>query len=123
MPARGGRRWKWQGVMQLRMPKGQVVSPRRRGYAQNCATRQAFFLIFFQLFLGQTLTCEKTGNSWHRCLVAVASGRLIVGKIIWPILSRRSEHLIALDGNAAAPARTDLVLIGIRRNDSGTARR
>src|SRR5438045_9731387 len=46
----------------------------------------SFFLIFFQLFLGQTLPCEKTGNSWHRCLVAVASGRLIVGKIIWPIL-------------------------------------
>jgi hypothetical protein len=42
--------------MQLRMPRGQVVSPRRRGYAGNRAARQAFFSIFFEKFRGQ-----KTG--------------------------------------------------------------
>lgn len=61
MPARGQRRWKWQEVMQLRMPRGQVVSPRRRGYAGNCAARQAFFSYFFQRFLGQNLACRKAG--------------------------------------------------------------
>jgi hypothetical protein len=59
MPARGDRRWKRQRVMQLRMPKGQVVSPRRRGYAGNCGARQAFSSNFFERFLGQNLTCRK----------------------------------------------------------------
>ena len=42
--------------MQLRMPRGQVVSPRRRGYAENRAARQAFFLFFLDV-----LTTQKTG--------------------------------------------------------------
>ena len=42
--------------MQLRMPRGQVVSPRRRGYAGNRAARQAFFLVFLDV-----LTAQKTG--------------------------------------------------------------
>jgi hypothetical protein len=61
MPARGDRRWKWQGVMQLRMPRGQVVSPRRRGYAGSCAARQAFFSYFFEWFLAQKLSCRQVG--------------------------------------------------------------
>jgi hypothetical protein len=48
MPARGDSRWKWQEAMQLRMPRGQVVSPRRRGYAGNRAARQAFFSNFLR---------------------------------------------------------------------------
>ena len=47
--------------MQLRMPRGQVVSPRRRGYAGNRAARQAFFSNFFERLLGQNLTCRKAG--------------------------------------------------------------
>jgi hypothetical protein len=42
--------------MQLRMPRGQVVSPRRRGYAGNRAARQAFFLGFLNV-----TTVQKTG--------------------------------------------------------------
>ena len=42
--------------MQLRMPRGQVVSPRRRGYAGNRAARQAFFLVFLDVS-----TAQKTG--------------------------------------------------------------
>ena len=61
MPARGDRRWKWQGMMQLRMPRGQVVSPRRRGYAGICAARQAFFSYFFERFLGQNLSYRQAG--------------------------------------------------------------
>src|SRR5438876_6561730 len=60
MPARRESRWKWQEVMQLRMPRGQVVSPRRRGYAGNCDTRQAFFSNFFREILGQP-ACRKAG--------------------------------------------------------------
>jgi hypothetical protein len=50
------------------------------------------------------------------------AGDLIVGRIIRPKLRRRSEHLIALDGNAAMPARNELILVRIRRNDSGAPR-
>ena len=123
MPALGERRWKWQGVMQLRMPRGQVVSPRRRGYAGNCAARQAFFSYFFERFLGQNLSCrgqESLSLCVSLCLSpACHPGQLIVGKIIRPKLRRRSEHLIALDVNAAMPARSELILVRIRRNDSG----
>ena len=42
--------------MQLRMPRGQVVSPRRRGYAGNRAARQAFFWVFLDVS-----TAQKTG--------------------------------------------------------------
>ena len=52
--------------MQLRMPRGQVVSPRRRGYAGNRAARQAFFSSFFARFQRQNLTWE----SRSRCVSA-----------------------------------------------------
>ena len=48
MPAREALRRKWQKAMQLLMPRGQVVSPRTRGYAGNRPARQAFFFVFFR---------------------------------------------------------------------------
>jgi hypothetical protein len=49
--------------MQLRMPRGQVVSPRRRGYAGNRAARQAFFSSFFEKFSGpKTDLPESSGR-------------------------------------------------------------
>jgi hypothetical protein len=48
--------------MQLQMPRGQVVSPRRRGYAGNCIPRQAFFSYFFNRFLGQNLSSPKAAT-------------------------------------------------------------
>lgn len=47
---------------------------------------------------------------------------LIVGKIIRLELRRRSEHLIALDERTAVSARDRLILVRIRRNDSGAPR-
>ena len=53
--------------MQLRMPRGQVVSPRRRGYAGNCAARQAFFSNFFEKFSGpETGLPESSGRYLQR---------------------------------------------------------
>ncbi len=49
--------------MQLRMPREQVVSPRRRGYAGNRAARQAFFSNFFEKFSGpETGLPESSGR-------------------------------------------------------------
>src|SRR5206468_11437022 len=50
------------------------------------------------------------------------SEELIVGKIIRSKLRRRAEHLIALDWSTAVSARDELILVRIRRNDSGAPR-
>lgn len=108
--------------MQLRMPRGQVVSPRRRGYAGNCAARQAFFSNFFERFTGpKNQVCRKAAAvifSVSRALLR----KLIVGKIILPKLGRRSEYLIALDWNAAMSARNELIFVRVGRDNFRAAR-
>ncbi len=59
--------------MQLRMPRGQVVSPRRRGYAGNRAARQAFFLVFLDVLTAQKQVCRKTA------VISFASRRALLG--------------------------------------------
>jgi len=49
-------------------------------------------------------------------------GELIVGRIIRPKLRRRSEHLIALDGNASMSARNELIFVRVGGDDPGAAR-
>src|SRR4029453_4196786 len=117
MPAGGDSRWKWQEAMQLRMPRGQVVSPRRRGYAGNRAARQAFFSNFLR---DSAVPKNQVGGKQRPR--ARPPEELIVGKIIRLKLRRRSEHLIALDERTAVSARDELILIRIRRNDSGAPR-
>ena len=80
-----------------------------------------FFLIFFERFLGQN---RPVGKQEPLSLASLTRPpeELIVGKIIRPKLRRRSEHLIALTGNAAMPARSELILVRIRRDDSGAPR-
>jgi hypothetical protein len=48
--------------MQLRMPRGQVVSPRRRGYAGNRAARQAFFLAFLDVSTAQKTVLPESSR-------------------------------------------------------------
>jgi hypothetical protein len=48
--------------MQLRMPRGQVVSPRRRGYAGNRAARQAFFLVFLDVSTAQKTVLPESSR-------------------------------------------------------------
>jgi hypothetical protein len=82
-----------------------------------------FFSYFFERFLGQNPTYRKArAIVCLRVSRACHPGQLIVGRIIRPKWRRRSEYLIALDGNAAMPARNELILVRIRRNDSGTSR-
>src|SRR5882724_6620515 len=103
--------------MQLRMPRGQVVSPRRRGYAGNRAARQAFFLVFLDVS-----TAQKTGLP-TAVIFSVSPCPLIIRKIIRPILRGRSEHLIALDNSSAMSARNVLIFVRVGRDDPGAARR
>src|SRR4029453_5648264 len=82
-----------------------------------------FFLLFFRGVPRADLTCRKA-----EAVTSLASHahalleKLIVGKIVQPRLRRRSEYLIALDGNAAMSARNELILVRVGRDDSGTAR-
>lgn len=55
-------------------------------------------------------------------LARAALGELIVGRIVRPKLRGRSEYLIALDGNAAMPARSELIFARVGRDDSGVPR-
>jgi hypothetical protein len=104
------------------MPKGQVVSPRRRGYAGNRAARQAFFSCFFGRFLSQNPTNRKAGTVVYLRLSRVFFfEKLIVRKIIRAVLWRRRKHLVALDVSAAMPARNELIVIRVGSDDSGTA--
>jgi len=48
--------------MQLRMPRGQVVSPRRRGYAGNRAARQAFFSAFLDVSTAQKTVLPESSR-------------------------------------------------------------
>jgi hypothetical protein len=101
------------------MPRGQVVSPRRRGYAGNHATRQAFFLKFFRGEAAQQKADLPLSSS--RYILSV-SRYLIVRKIIRAKLRRRSKYLVALDDSAAVSARSGFIFTRIRRDDSGAAR-
>src|SRR4030095_1517255 len=109
--------------MQLRMPRGQVVSPRRRGCAANRAARQAFFSSFLRGSGAQNEGCRKAeaGTSLASHAHALLE-KLIVGKIVRPRLRRRSEYLIALDGNAAMSARNGLIFARVGGDDPGAAR-
>jgi hypothetical protein len=110
--------------MQLRMPRGQVVSPRRRGYAGNCDARQAFFSYFFDTCPGQNLTFSATeAVVFPRPARGHLPEDLIVRKIIRPILRWRSKYLIALDDSSAMSARSEFIFPRVRRDDSGAARR
>ena len=64
--ARERLRWKRQKAMQLRVPRGQVVSPRRRGYAGNGVLRQAFFSDFLTALREKSEQLEPS----NRCLRA-----------------------------------------------------
>jgi hypothetical protein len=81
--------------------------------------------LFFRFFL-QVQGSQNRSAGKQRPLSLASLSRapeeLIVGKIIRPKLRRRSEHLIALTGNAAMPARSELILVRIRRDDSGAPR-
>src|SRR4029450_13354279 len=92
------------------MPRGLCVSPRGRGYAGNRAARQAFFSSFLRGSGAQNEGCRKAeaGTSLASHAHALLE-KLIVGKIVRPRLRRRSEYLIALDGNAAMSARDGLI--------------
>ena len=103
--------------MSLRVPRGQVVSPRRRGYAGNRVPGQAFFWNFLGL--------PDTENSivgGCQMLIFGGSRGLIVRRIIRAKLGRRSEHLVALDKGAAMSAWHGLVSIRVRCDNPGATR-
>jgi hypothetical protein len=77
--------------------------------------------LFFRIFLRSSAAPKQVCRKAAAVIFSV-SRELIVGRIIRPKLRRRSEHLIALDGSAAMPARNELILVRIRRNDSGAPR-
>src|SRR5437870_13848676 len=97
MPARGESRWKWQEVMQLRMPRGQVVSPRRRGYAGNGDTRQAFISNF-----SDVLAAPKTG------LLAGNSRYMLGSRASCGETNRREDNPATIEADARAAHRAGL---------------
>ena len=70
------------------------------------------------------LTCgpEKQVCRKVAAVIFLAFSReLIVRKIIGPVLSRRSKHLVALEGSAAMSARNEFNFVRIRCDDYGAA--
>ena len=110
MPARGESRWKWQEVMQLRMPRGQVVSPRRRGYAGNCDTRQAFFSNF-----SDVLAAPKTG------LLAGNSRYMLGSRASFGETNRREDNPAQIEAEERTSHRAGLEHggVGAERIDFG----
>src|SRR5262249_38492567 len=82
-----------------------------------------FFSYFFERFLGQNLTCRKAGAVVSlRLARARRREKLIVRKIIRPKLRRRSEYLVALDGNPTMSTRNELIFVRVGRDDPSAAR-
>ena len=82
-----------------------------------------FFSSFFERFLDKILPVGKNEPVVSLRLARVPSlGQLIVGRIIRPKLRGRREYLIALDGNATMPARSELIFVRVGRDDSGVPR-
>ena len=107
--------------MQLRVPRGQVVSPRRRGYAGDRVLRQAFFPDFLTALRGNRTELEAVPAVPAQHADAPRQS-LIVRKIIPPKLGRRTKRLIAVDNSAAMSAWNELIFARVGRDNPGATR-